>query len=65
VTRNQRDTTILTKYEFVFDVYRFCQNDSSSSPIDEEGAPAIREKTFQGCSDIDGGRSIGGDGATI
>jgi hypothetical protein len=44
---------------FVFDVYGFCPNDYSSSAIDEEGAPALREATIQDCSDSDGGYSIG------
>jgi hypothetical protein len=43
----------------IFDVYGFCQNDYSSSAIDEADAPAIHETTFQDCSDSDGGKSIG------
>jgi hypothetical protein len=44
---------------FVFDVYGFCPNDYSSSAIDEEGAPALRETTIRDWLDSDGGYSIG------
>jgi hypothetical protein len=48
-----------TECEFVFDVYEFCSTDYSSSAIDEESAPAIRETTFQDWLDSDSGESIG------
>jgi hypothetical protein len=39
----------------VLNVYGFRPNDYSSSAVDEEGAPAIRETTFRDCSDNDDG----------
>jgi hypothetical protein len=44
---------------FVFDVYGRFSNGYSSSAIDEEGVPALRETTVQDCSNSDGGYSIG------
>jgi hypothetical protein len=44
---------------FVFNVYGFYSNDYSSSAIDEEGVPALRETTVQDRSDSDGGYLIG------
>jgi hypothetical protein len=44
---------------FIFNVDGFYSNDYSSSAIDEEGVPALRETTVQDRSDSDGGYSIG------
>jgi hypothetical protein len=44
---------------FVFNVDGFYSNDYSSSAIDEEGVPALRETTVRDCSDSDSGYSIG------
>jgi hypothetical protein len=59
VSRYRPEATIIVECGFVFDVYGFCPNDYSSSAIDEEGAPALRETTIRDCSDSDGGYSIG------
>jgi hypothetical protein len=52
------EVTIMIKCGFVLDVYGFCPNDYTSSAIDEESAPALRETTVWDCPDSDGGYSI-------
>jgi hypothetical protein len=53
------EAMIMIECGFIFDVYGSCPNDYSSSAIDEEGAPALRETTVRECSYNNGGYSIG------